>query len=391
MVHRDIKPDNIYLIDAGYELFVKVLDFGIAKQTQKLGVASVTDTGAIIGTPEYMSPEQLLSPKSADWRADTWALAVLAYRALTGHVPFTGETLPSLSLSICNGQFEPPSRRLDGLPDGIDDWFTRALQPKPEERFASVGEMAQGLTELLRDSHMPPVSIAGVDTERPSGGESGTLASAMSEAAPAHADTVDVAVEEADDDPDAKPLVGDGGPGLMDEGRSESSRRRGPVVIELARPRSSGRNVGYVEREIPSTMRFDENAQKRYGRLKLAGLILTGILCVAAADFIFRGSGEVPKPEIVPSAQRAPASDELWSENTAVVAPAQPLPPAPAAPEPTTSASSAEPDPPVAVAPVPVRRPPQPAKTVQPEDPCKNPYIVLKDGTYKIKPGCAKR
>ncbi len=416
VVHRDIKPDNLFLIEAGYELFVKVLDFGIAKQTAKLGVASVTDTGAILGTPEYMSPEQLLSPKSADWRADMWALAVVAYRALTGVTPFTGETLPSLSLAICNATYQAPSTLYDGLPEGTDAWFARAFEPKRERRFESVTAMAQALTSLFRDSTVVPVSVEQADTQRPRAGEGegGTLASAPSEAASAlHLRAGEpvvpvIGVEEAADDPDAVTKTADGGPGFADDGRSESSRRRGPVVIELARPRST-RSQRFVEREVPSTMRFDEHSDKRVGRLKLVGALLAGLLCVATADLLLRGSGELgltdPK---APASARAPESAaDLWREDRVVIPPPPRADPdgAASADEPHTSpadpnaadgADASEPTPtpprpaPVAARPTPPP-PPAPPEPSAVEDPCESPYIVLANGTLKVKPECVKR
>jgi serine/threonine-protein kinase len=395
VVHRDVKPDNIFLIEAGYELFVKLLDFGIAKQTTMLDVASVTDTGAIVGTPEYMAPEQLLSPKSADWRADMWALGVLAYRALIGVVPFSGETLPSLSMAICNADFKLPSEVVDGLPMGVDDWFIRALQPKAGDRFDGVGEMAHALSDLLRNSTTDIVSVETIDTERaPKKEESGTLASAMSEASPAIFSKPKIGIEEAADDPLAVPLSDDDGPGLIDDARLESSRRRGPVVIAVERARST-RGPGSIERAVPSTMRFDEASEKRHARLKLAGILLAGMLLVAGADFVLRGPGEPPKPQLAPSAQAR--GDELWTDDTAVVSPSPHRRNAVVAPRtaPIPSGTlSAAPSPSIAVLPRPVT--PRSTSTATPAssllvDPCESPYIVQADGSLKIKPGCAKR
>ncbi|MEQ9322752.1 MAG: serine/threonine-protein kinase [Polyangiaceae bacterium] len=154
VVHRDIKPDNVFVVAGGpellgEELFVKVLDFGIAKEVSAPAVSPVTDIGAIVGTPEYMSPEQLLTTGAADARADRWALAVLAYQALTGELPFNGETLPSLSLAICGSRFEPPSRWVASLSTAVDDWFAMAFATEPDDRFDSVLSMAESLAEAI--------------------------------------------------------------------------------------------------------------------------------------------------------------------------------------------------------------------------------------------------
>ncbi len=155
IVHRDIKPDNIFLADVGGEMIVKVLDFGIAKQMVDDGLGS-TSTGSMLGTPLYMSPEQLLSSKQADARSDLWSLGVVAYKAMTGAVPFSGETLGALSVAVHAGMFPPPSTIRPGMPAAIDGWMHRALQRQPEARFASAREMAEELERIVRE---PLVSV----------------------------------------------------------------------------------------------------------------------------------------------------------------------------------------------------------------------------------------
>jgi serine/threonine-protein kinase len=147
IVHRDIKPDNLFLTtDADDDdIYLKVLDFGVAKQTG-VELASVTTTGTMVGTPEYMSPEQALSAKDVDEQADLWALAVVAYRCLTGTVPFTGETLGSLCVAIAHGDFAPAGELCDDLPTTIDEWFARALNTNRKQRFASARQLARTLT-----------------------------------------------------------------------------------------------------------------------------------------------------------------------------------------------------------------------------------------------------
>jgi serine/threonine-protein kinase len=156
IVHRDIKPDNIFLtVDEDEELFVKVLDFGIAKQVGLPKVSAVTGTGMMVGTPEYMSPEQVLSARNVDLRSDLWALGVVSYHCLTGGVPFSGETLGSLCVAIANGEFVPPSRYRRELPPSIDEWFRRALSKEPTARFDSAKEMAAAFSSLLGSGESP--------------------------------------------------------------------------------------------------------------------------------------------------------------------------------------------------------------------------------------------
>jgi len=139
IVHRDLKPANLFLVESGYELFVKVLDFGIAKHTG--AAANVTTSHAVIGTPSYMSPEQLLSTKHADWRTDLWAVGVIMYQVLTGRTPFLGETITALSLAICNNDFPPATHVAPETPPALDGWFRKALHKNPEFRFQSAEEM----------------------------------------------------------------------------------------------------------------------------------------------------------------------------------------------------------------------------------------------------------
>ncbi len=143
IVHRDIKPDNIFMCNIDGETFVKLLDFGVAKIDQGNAMAGATTTGSMMGTPLYMSPEQLLSARSVDLRSDLWSLAVVAYFALTGRVPFTGETIGSLSVAVHGGVFPLPSTLRPELPPALDAWFVRTLKRDPNERFQSAKEMAE--------------------------------------------------------------------------------------------------------------------------------------------------------------------------------------------------------------------------------------------------------
>ena len=142
IVHRDLKPANLFLIDSGYDLFVKVLDFGIAKANNIAGMSDVTSSLAIVGTPKYMSPEQLLSTKDVNFSTDLWALAVIAYHALTGSVPYAGDTLPALTLAVCSSRYQPISDVDPSLPKNLDQWFDKAFKQDPTHRFASANELA---------------------------------------------------------------------------------------------------------------------------------------------------------------------------------------------------------------------------------------------------------
>ena len=166
IVHRDIKPENVFLIEQSGDLFVKLLDFGIAKNAQDL-LSTRTSTGIMIGTPHFMSPEQLLSSKGVDFRSDLWSVAVVAYVALTGRLPFEGETIGSLCVAINAGNFEPVTHWRSDLPAALDTWFERAFQRDPAARFASAQELAQEL-ELVSFGRASLASVRPVASSPPS-------------------------------------------------------------------------------------------------------------------------------------------------------------------------------------------------------------------------------
>jgi serine/threonine-protein kinase len=154
IVHRDIKPDNVFLAEHEDEIFVKVLDFGIAKDEEK--EQGITASGTTMGTPSFMSPEQLFRPKEVDLRSDLWSAAVVAYRCLTGKLPFEGDNFAAMCISVHDGAFAPPSTLDPKLPRELDDWFEKALSIDPAHRFQSAGDMANAYLALLDKARLLP-------------------------------------------------------------------------------------------------------------------------------------------------------------------------------------------------------------------------------------------
>jgi serine/threonine-protein kinase len=148
IVHRDIKPGNIFLQNIDGDLHVKVLDFGVAKLPVKKE-HDVSISGFVVGTPFYMSPQQLKSSKHVDAKSDLWSLAVVVYQALTGTFPFPGRSLPELFVSVNAGKFPPATAQNEDLPRQVDSWFERAFRRDPSERFESAREMALALEEAI--------------------------------------------------------------------------------------------------------------------------------------------------------------------------------------------------------------------------------------------------
>jgi serine/threonine-protein kinase len=156
IVHRDVKPENIFLTENDGELLVKVLDFGIAKHVETDPSFSMTTTGVTIGSPYYMSPEQLMSAKGAEPRSDIWSLGVVAYHAITGVVPFEGETMAALCVAINAAEFVKASSRRVGLPPQIDEFLARALSRDVDDRFQSAKEMATAIGRAAQGLSIAP-------------------------------------------------------------------------------------------------------------------------------------------------------------------------------------------------------------------------------------------
>jgi eukaryotic-like serine/threonine-protein kinase len=146
IVHRDLKPANLFLASrASGDPVIKVLDFGISKSTQSTEKAQLTKTSAIMGSPLYMSPEQMTSSKNVDTRSDVWALGAVLYELLTHKTPFTAETMPELVAAILQAEHAPISALRPDVPPELDAAIHRCLAKRPQDRFANVAEFASAI------------------------------------------------------------------------------------------------------------------------------------------------------------------------------------------------------------------------------------------------------
>ncbi len=173
IVHRDLKPDNIFIVQEDEEI-AKVLDFGIAKVTGDPLASSSTRTGAMLGTPYYMSPEQAQGDRTVDYRSDLWAIAVLAYECMTGSRPFESDALGALVVKICTEPFALPSS-IARVPAGFDEWCAVGLAKDPEQRFQSARHLAASLDALVSQRGTEPTLRHGYalpDSSRTDGGGS---------------------------------------------------------------------------------------------------------------------------------------------------------------------------------------------------------------------------
>jgi eukaryotic-like serine/threonine-protein kinase len=160
VVHRDLKPDNIFLASnvdpeetQGLPYLVKLVDFGIAKmldvdREDARGLKGPTQDGSVIGTPNFMSPEQLTEGGTPGPLTDIWSLGACAFAAVTARIPFEGDVLGDIVLKVCVEPLPVPSQFNPAIPEGMDAWFLRACHRDPAKRFQTVEEMASQLVNV---------------------------------------------------------------------------------------------------------------------------------------------------------------------------------------------------------------------------------------------------
>lgn len=146
VIHRDVKPANVFLTEAPEGLLAKLVDFGIAKDLSE-AMIDLTRADAVMGTPPFMSPEQVQSPRDVDSRCDLWSLAVVAYSCLTGKIPFDGETFGAVCIAIFLGRFDLASRERPELGASVDAFFAKALCQSIEHRYQSARAFATAFRE----------------------------------------------------------------------------------------------------------------------------------------------------------------------------------------------------------------------------------------------------
>jgi len=170
IIHRDLKPDNVFLVHAraGQRDFVKILDFGVSKFAALESELSMTKTGAVVGTPFYMSPEQARG-QEIDGRSDLFSVGVVAYQAVTGRVPFSAATFNELVFKIALESPEPAELVAPDLDPAFAAIIARAMTRDPAGRFQSPAEFQQALADwaaaaglaLERTDTLMPTGVAG--------------------------------------------------------------------------------------------------------------------------------------------------------------------------------------------------------------------------------------
>lgn len=161
IVHRDLKPANIWLW-SGADVFVKVLDFGVAKHLNAGGALTNTHSGMLVGTPHYMSPEQAAGDRHVDHRADLWALAVIAVECLSGQRPFDSAGLGQLLSNVINRRSRPLAELYPATTPALEAWWQRATSADPSARYGSAEALARNLAlalELERAPSLAPTKL----------------------------------------------------------------------------------------------------------------------------------------------------------------------------------------------------------------------------------------
>ncbi len=265
IVHRDLKPDNVMVVRRGDGSdFAKVLDFGIAKSAAAPETGRVTRAGMVIGTPEYMAPEQGAAAR-VDHRADVYAFGVLAYEMVTGRVPFSAATPVATMLEHQTRAVVPPRLLRPDLPPSLEALILHALEKRAEARPQSMREVAAALTAVLAERGLPPV-YERTPTPPPAGSQAPT----RELPAAAH----------------ATPVAAAGATGTGATGRRRTTGRGATLSMELP-----GRNHRLRLRNRRTAL-----GAPRRGRIAVVAVLTAALVVAAIAASTWRSSGAPTPP-----------------------------------------------------------------------------------------------
>ena len=174
IIHRDLKPSNLYLTAnpdmlGGWQ--VKVLDFGVAKLVEDDPFSDSTRTGTVLGSPQFMSPEQCLDSKRVDGRTDVFALAAIGYLMLTGELPFKGESLGQIIAAHMDATPTPIRELRPEVPGALEGALTRALARAREERFETMAAFDEALRAVALPAQASPPTAFSPDHPLPTGAD----------------------------------------------------------------------------------------------------------------------------------------------------------------------------------------------------------------------------
>jgi len=338
IVHRDLKPANLFIASrADGTRIVKVLDFGISKSLLGTSASelSLTRTSVLIGSPLYMSPEQMRSAKDVDTRTDVWSLGVILYEMITGRPPYTGDSIPALCASLLNDV--PQSMRLlrPEVPPELEDVIRHCLAKDRADRYATVSELARALAQF------------------------GSVSSQL------HVDRASrvLGVTEVS-------VLTDSADRRLSRSADASGQSRAVSVQRVTPSRATVDSWGRTD----SPMIGDANNSKAKSRAPLFAMLGLGVLA-AAGVVLFLGNRSPGAP---PSASASVAAPSPPMRSTAaLIDPVAPTPTpvatvAPVSPEPVVLPSAVAPDP--------------SAPVVRPQEPANKPKPVVQAPAAVFKP-----
>ena len=324
IIHRDLKPDNIFLAEGvpGPER-VKVLDFGIAKLTATEGDAAetgaITNTGALLGTPHYMSPEQILGERDVDHRSDIWSIGVILYECLTAVRPTDADSVGKVLKRILTGSLTPLGELAPGLPEDMAGIVDRMLTSDRERRPAGLLEIARVL-ERHGAVPYPPFGPPAPPTSQPSGAPRrapvprailSPLDTLMLEAPPVEARRL-LATLPAGRAPEAlvAPPREPAAPPAAAPQRGLPTPAHTPVG--LARPTLEPADAGGAPAQASVTGAAGRSARVRWATVAAVALVVT---LGATGALLWRGGGPAPTPPPAPARgaadQSAPCPEGL--------------------------------------------------------------------------------
>lgn len=356
VVHRDLKPDNVFLVEEhGDPLFVKLLDFGIAKVIHA-DTSHLTETGVILGTPYYMSPEQARA-EAVDHRTDIYALGVMMYRAFTGKLPFVADSAIGVLTAHLTETPELPSKVSD-VDVPTERIILRCLEKKKEARFQSMAEVAAALSVFSIEAHPTfvdaPISLRPLEAStalpseaRPPLGEAPTLAAPSSDLRGSPAELETGAAKAMVTTAERPPARGRASPPLLLAGLAAMLVGGSLAVLAFLGPglRGSGEGAGpATSNDAPMRIEVDEaDVAKGASELREAGEAgdePTGAAGEGAAD----REGEAPlEAAPVDAPPSPPAAQTLASPAAPPKAPMKGPAAPPAAPSSASAGKDAQP------------------------------------------------